>query len=47
MHAAQDVEKGSQLRFLGEYEVCHPLNVAVFSGMIAKRLELEESEEVL
>ena len=44
MHAAQDVEKGSQLRFLGEYEVCHPLNVAVFSGMIAKRLELDSME---
>ena len=42
--AAQDVKKGSQLRFLGEYEVCHPLNVAVFSGMIARRLELDSME---
>ena len=41
---AADVEKGSQLRFLGEYEVCHPLNVAVFSGMIARRLDLDSLE---
>ena len=32
-------EKGSQVRFLGEYEICHPLNVAVISGLIAKKLE--------
>ena len=31
--------KGSQLRFLGEYEICHPLNVAVISGLIAQKLE--------
>lgn len=31
--------KGSQLRFLGEYELCHPLNVAVISGLIAQKLE--------
>ena len=31
--------KGSKLRFLGEYELCHPLNVAVVSGLIAKKLE--------
>lgn len=32
-------KKGSQIRFLGEYEICHPLNVAVISGLIAKKLE--------
>ncbi len=32
-------KKGSQIRFLGEYEICHPLNVAVVSGLIAKKLE--------
>ena len=32
-------KRGSQLRFLGEYEICHPLNVAVVSGLIAKKLE--------
>lgn len=32
-------KKGSQIRFLGEYEICHPLNVAMVSGLIAKRLE--------
>ncbi len=42
--SASDIEKGSQLRFMGEYEVCHPLNVAVFSGMIARRLELDSLE---
>lgn len=31
--------KGSKVRFLGEYEICHPLNVAVISGLIAKKLE--------
>ena len=31
--------KGSKIRFLGEYELCHPLNVAVISGLIAKKLE--------
>lgn len=33
-------KKGSQIRFLGEYEICHPLNVAVISGLISKRLEI-------
>ena len=32
-------KKGSQVRFLGEYDICHPLNVAVVSGLIAKRLD--------
>ena len=32
-------KKGSEIRFLGEYEICHPLNVAVISGLIAKKLE--------
>ena len=32
-------KKGSQVRFLGEYEICHPLNVAVVAGLIAKRLD--------
>lgn len=32
-------KKGSQIRFLGEYEICHPLNVAIVSGLIAKKLE--------
>lgn len=31
--------KGSKIRFLGEYELCHPLNVAVISGLIARKLE--------
>lgn len=35
----QKSKKGSQIRFMGEYEICHPLNVAIVSGMIAKRLE--------
>ncbi len=38
------IKKGSQLRFLGEYDICHPLNVAVLSGMIARRLELDSLE---
>ncbi len=31
--------KGSRVRFMGEYELCHPLNVAVVSGLIARKLE--------
>ncbi len=31
--------KGSRVRFMGEYELCHPLNVAIVSGLIAKKLE--------
>lgn len=32
--------KGSKVRFMGEYELCHPLNVTIISGLIARRLEL-------
>lgn len=32
-------KKGSQIRFMGEYEICHPLNVAIVAGLIAKRME--------
>lgn len=35
----QKTEKGSHIRFLGEYEICHPLNVAIISGLIAQKLE--------
>ena len=37
-------KKGSQVRFLGEYELCHPLNVAIVSGLIAKKLEYTNLE---
>ncbi len=36
-------KKGSQIRFLGEYELCHPLNVAVISGLIARKLDYSVS----
>lgn len=32
-------KKGSQIRFMGEYEICHPLNVAVVSALIARKLD--------
>ena len=35
-------EKGSRVRFLGEYEICHALNVAIVSGLIAKKLEFSQ-----
>ncbi len=35
----QKSSKGSCIRFLGEYELCHPLNVAIISGLIAQKLE--------
>ena len=31
--------RGSKVRFMGEYELCHPLNVAVVSTLIARKLE--------
>ena len=31
--------KGSKVRFMGEYELCHPLNVAIISGLIARKFE--------
>lgn len=31
--------KGSKVRLMGEYELCHPINVAITSGLIAKKLE--------
>lgn len=31
--------KGSRVRLMGEYELCHPLNVAIVSGLIARKLE--------
>lgn len=37
-------KKGSQIRFLGEYEICHPLNVGIISGLIAKKLEYSNLE---
>ena len=35
-------EKGSRVRFMGEYEICHALNVAVVSGLIARKLEYSQ-----
>lgn len=35
--------KGSRIRFLGEYQLCHPLNVAIMSGLIAIKLEFAAS----
>lgn len=31
----------SEIRLLGDYEVCHPINVAIMSGMIAKKMDFE------
>lgn len=31
--------KGSRIRLMGEYELCHPLNVAIVSCLIARKLE--------
>jgi len=32
----------SELRLLGDYDVCHPINVAIMSGMIAKKMNFEK-----
>ena len=34
-----EIEYYSELRLLGDYEVCHPINVAIMSGMIAKKMD--------
>ena len=31
--------QGSRIRFMGEYDLCHTLNVAIISGLIAQKLE--------
>ncbi len=36
-----EIEHYSELRLLGEYEVCHPINVAIMAGMIAKKMDFE------
>ena len=36
-----EIEHYSEVRLLGEYEVCHPINVAIMSGMIAKKMDFE------
>lgn len=33
----------SQVKLIGEYEKCHALNVAILSGLIAKKLEMKET----
>lgn len=37
-----EVEHYSELRLLGDYEICHPINVAIMSGMIAKKMDFEK-----
>lgn len=38
-----EVFLSSQLKLLGEYNKCHALNVAILSGTLAKKMELNES----
>ena len=37
----EEVSHYSELRLLGDYEVCHPINVAIMAGMIAKKMDFE------
>ena len=37
-----EVSHYSELRLLGDYEVCHPINVAIMAGMIAKKMDFEK-----
>jgi len=41
-----EIEYYSDLRIVGNYEVCHPINVAVMSGVVAKKLGYSK-EQVL
>lgn len=36
--------KGSLVRFMGEYEICHPLNVAIISSIIARKLDYSNTD---
>ena len=38
----QEVTHYSELRLLGDYEICHPINVAIMAGMIAKKMDFEK-----
>ena len=46
---SRKTEKGSRVRFMGEYEICHPLNVAMISGLIARKLDVapRDFEEII
>ena len=37
-----EIEHYSELRLLGDYEICHPINVAIMAGMIAKKMDFEK-----
>ena len=37
-----EVSHYSELRLLGDYEICHPINVAIMAGMIAKKMDFEK-----
>lgn len=39
----EDISFCSQLKLLGEYQKCHALNVAILSGALAKRMDLDEN----
>lgn len=38
----EEIEHYSELRLFGDYEVCHPINVAIMAGMIAKKMGFEK-----
>ena len=37
-----EVKHYSELRLIGDYEVCHPINVAIMAGIIAKKMNFEK-----
>ncbi len=37
-----EIEHYTELRLLGDYEICHPINVAIMAGMIAKKMDFEK-----
>jgi len=40
VNTKENVHYSSQFKLLGDYDVCHPLNVAIMGGLIAKKLDL-------
>ncbi len=39
-----DVKYSSQLKLIGEYKKCHSINVAILSGVLAQKMNLNETE---
>ncbi|MBQ3311490.1 HD domain-containing protein [bacterium] len=44
IYSHEDFTYSSQIKLIGEYQKCHALNVAILSGLVAKRMRMSESQ---